>query len=913
LAAARGLVGRGDEAAAVRAVVGSAVSEGRLCGAVIEGAAGMGASVLARLAIAAGVEEGAQVLHARADPVQRATPGGVALAAGWMAEGGTASDVVAAIAARAERSPVVVVLEHLHDADPVTVAALQQAVARLASARVAIVVTTRDASLAPGAALVADIVDTGGPFLRLRPLDEDRLVELAERELGATCGPTLRTLLRQAGGMPLAAIELVAGLVREGRIRYDGTVADVDTEDLPESLRDGLSRFLGGVPRPAIDVLQVAAAMGFVVDVADLALVLGRPVADVLRDVAAAGTDWLVAHEGSVMWFRHELVHDALYESTSPAVRAALHAEIAAVLAAAGKPPALLARHVVAADGAAPVAVAADVAWALRRESPTLALDVTRVALDAGVVDSALRDRLETAALWPLLVGGSLAETESRARALLGRHHDPALDAELTWCVVAALQRQGRVAEARDELVRLVERQDLDPADRVVLLARLPVAHTLTGDTAAAEECSEDLLSDPALADHPDVAVGARVAQVFARLARGDVAEANAISREIARRLDEEPPSSREGMGIIAPTTLVEADRFDEARAALADAALADAGRGDRSVVSVYDVWLVVVDALSGAWDDAVAAGDAVRRAVTAEGGTAITALYALAYPAVVCVHRDALDRAEELISVGERTLETHGPQNGADVVLWARALLLEARGSPGDAVGLLGLEWDLTASVRYFHSWRSVAPDLVRLALATGDRDRATAVTIDAEEGARRAAEVPSARGAALRCRGLLDGDPDVLAAACTALRSSPRRPDLMAAAEDAAVALNAVAGGARRRAEAVALLSEARSLAEALGARRDLRRLDSRLSSLGAAPRRIRRDAAASGWESLTARETEVAALVAEGLTNPQIAERLVVSRHTIESHLKRIFLKVGATSRSQLAAEALRRANT
>jgi DNA-binding CsgD family transcriptional regulator len=96
-------------------------------------------------------------------------------------------------------------------------------------------------------------------------------------------------------------------------------------------------------------------------------------------------------------------------------------------------------------------------------------------------------------------------------------------------------------------------------------------------------------------------------------------------------------------------------------------------------------------------------------------------------------------------------------------------------------------------------------------------------------------------------------------------------------------------------------------------MSAHRDVRRLDSRLSLLGAAPRRVRRDAAASGWEALTAREAEVAALVAQGLTNPQIADRLVVSRHTVESHLKRIFLKLGAASRAQVAAEALRRANT
>jgi DNA-binding CsgD family transcriptional regulator len=327
-------------------------------------------------------------------------------------------------------------------------------------------------------------------------------------------------------------------------------------------------------------------------------------------------------------------------------------------------------------------------------------------------------------------------------------------------------------------------------------------------------------------------------------------------------------------------------------------------------VVSVYDVWLVVIDALAGAWDDAVAAGDAVWQAVRNDGGAAITALYALAHPAIVHVRRGDPDAAEVLVGVAERALEERGPQNGADVVLWARALVLEARGATADAAALLAMEWDLTSSVRYFQSWRSVAPDLVRLSLAAGDRDRAAAVTEDAEEGARRAADVPSARGAALRCRGLLDGDADALLGAVAAFRDSPRRPDLVAAGLEAGVALSA----AGRRPDAVAVLDEVRTVAEAIGAARDLRTIESRLAQLGAGPRRSSRDRAQTGWESLTAREAEVVALAAEGLNNPQIAERLALSRHTVESHLKRIYLKLGVTSRTQLAAEALRRrANT
>lgn len=63
-------------------------------------------------------------------------------------------------------------------------------------------------------------------------------------------------------------------------------------------------------------------------------------------------------------------------------------------------------------------------------------------------------------------------------------------------------------------------------------------------------------------------------------------------------------------------------------------------------------------------------------------------------------------------------------------------------------------------------------------------------------------------------------------------------------------------------------------------------------------------------SGWASLTPTETEVVKLVAEGLTNPQIAERLFVARATVKAHLSNVFRKVGVSTRSELATEATRR---
>lgn len=73
----------------------------------------------------------------------------------------------------------------------------------------------------------------------------------------------------------------------------------------------------------------------------------------------------------------------------------------------------------------------------------------------------------------------------------------------------------------------------------------------------------------------------------------------------------------------------------------------------------------------------------------------------------------------------------------------------------------------------------------------------------------------------------------------------------------------------------------------------------------------RRGERKRPPSGWESLTPAELSVAKLVAEGLSNPKIAEKLLVSPRTVSTHLTHIFAKLGMTSRAELSAEFVRRA--
>jgi DNA-binding CsgD family transcriptional regulator len=67
--------------------------------------------------------------------------------------------------------------------------------------------------------------------------------------------------------------------------------------------------------------------------------------------------------------------------------------------------------------------------------------------------------------------------------------------------------------------------------------------------------------------------------------------------------------------------------------------------------------------------------------------------------------------------------------------------------------------------------------------------------------------------------------------------------------------------------------------------------------------------RDRPASGWASLTPAERDVVRLAAAGLSNPEIAARLFMSRSTVKTHLSHVYGKLGVANRTELAAAAPR----
>jgi DNA-binding CsgD family transcriptional regulator len=236
-----------------------------------------------------------------------------------------------------------------------------------------------------------------------------------------------------------------------------------------------------------------------------------------------------------------------------------------------------------------------------------------------------------------------------------------------------------------------------------------------------------------------------------------------------------------------------------------------------------------------------------------------------------------------------------------------ARALLAEAEGHLTTAVKTLAkwLDPRVVGNVYASVIRAGVLPELVRLARAADDLVTAQAVVAAAEADAQAHAEA-SLTALAGMCRAMVEDDPAPLMTAADHFDRLGRRPEAAFAWQEAAVRL-AFQGDIPA---ARAAFGRAVTIYEGLGAILDLRRMQARLRPYGirsgshATHRR-----ATSGWEALTATEREVAALVARGDSNPEIASRLMVSPGTIATHVAHILTKLQVSSRVDIAREVTR----
>jgi DNA-binding CsgD family transcriptional regulator/tetratricopeptide (TPR) repeat protein len=808
-------------------------------------------------------------------------------------------------------APTVMVIDDLQWADDASLLIWHQLANSIDQLRLLLIATCRPSPRRPEVQQVrASAARRGAAVVTLGPLPETDVDALVTSMLGSPPSDALRQLTARAAGNPLYVRELVDVLVRERALQVS-PVAEVSAiqEQLPASLAAVLTDRLSSVSEPTAHVLRTAALLGAKFAVSDLAVLLRRPASDLapgLQEAVAAG---LLIGSGSELAFRHQLIRQALYESMPSALRTALHAEAAENLAATGADAPTVAQQLLASE-------LRGEAWArgwliraapaLAIQAPQLAADLLRRELDEMPADDKARDGLMADLVQALLAAGSYREAARQANRALRVMTDPVRRAATYWRLARAQVSSGDNDEAITTIGQALSSADVPGEWRARMLAFLAMLQRVgTGDLDTVDTTARQALAIAEEAGDPVATANALADLWLTHGIRRDHAAALDCIDRAARVLDADPGYAdlRSYSLNNRVFSLQNLDRWPEAELALRQALqfaqrIGSPDQATRVTAAVLRYWL-------GQWDDALAELGSYDSEADAYLRERFPALLAHGVAALIAGRRDQRTTAAQQLRRGlALPIQLLTDRENQDFLVAAHALALEQRGDTRGAMLVLGAILPRRdAEMTLTHQW---LPDLVRLAIAAGDRRMAQAAARACQEEAAAETEPARAAAASLRCRGLLKPDPGPLRDAVAHYRSTGPAVELPAALEDLAVVL------AQRGQddEARVILHEAVSLYEGLQAAWDIRRADSRLRPYGIrrGVRSRRGPRATSGWEALTPTEVKIAAMVAGGASTPDIARGMFLSRRTVQTHISHILTKLGAKGRVDIVREAL-----
>ncbi|WCO67709.1 LuxR C-terminal-related transcriptional regulator [Iamia majanohamensis] len=889
------LAGRTEERR-VLAGARAAAAGGRAALVDVEGAPGIGKTALLRdLVDAAGPDE--QVLHASAEEAEARLELGVveqllgeaaalgraptrARSADPLHAGAALRDLLAALALD---GPVTVVVDDAQWCDPPSVHALTFALRRSGHLPLLAIVAHRPDALAlePLARLVAD---TGGARLRLGPLDVGAVRRLVADRCGVDLSwPAGERLCDHAGGNPLHAIALAE------EVDPVTLASGLGPLPAPRSYTTLMVNRLAASPPEVEAVVAALAVVGWPVGLAVLEDLCGvRSTEAAVADAERRGFVVRVLRAGAeLVDLAHPLLRSAVVRELGPERRAALHARAAGVTR---DPPAQMAHRLAAARPRDP---------ALAREAVRLARSCSRdgrphsavellVAAAARLPVGAEADAALAAAADELL---DLGDT-STARELLARLTPRAGGAHLELVRGHLALLEGDPWTARTALRRAWAARGDEAGRAAVLLA------TVASNTARAEEAQEwarAALATPSGRRDPGHAL-CMVASSWAL--RGDLA---AGRQEVARWQEELGPLAT---AVPRGLLLLWDGALEEACAAFS-AWIGSTGTGHTHLVDATARYSLA-DALHrmGDWDQALEVAGALASELD-DAGRLLAAPMAHAVAAFVHAGRGDRGPAEAHLLAARRATEASGNGSGLLWQLVAAARAAAARGAPAEVVEHLGVLAELTADLALPEGVQPWRADLVEALVGVGDLDRA----VGAAEGLRGCPRGggPHARAGTGRALGLL-------AAACgdqvgaDAAFEEALADDPAATGAFARARLELAAGATwrrqGRRRDAARVLGLAEDRLRALGAAPWVARAARESTLTGLAPRR--RDGGPVG--ALTPAEVAVARVVAAGATNREAATRLSISVKTVETHLGRVFAKLGVRSRSELAARGV-----
>ena len=939
------LRGREAETRVLREALDRVARGGRAI-VLVEGEAGIGKTLLLEQALAGAAARGMQVAAGRADELERARPFGLlagafgcvpgsadprraAIAGLLSAPGGRSGEAPVTVTsdpglqfrvvdafgdlveALALSGPVVVGADDLQWADPSSLVTLAAMGRRLADLPVGIIGCFRPvprAAQLDGA--VRALQTVGARHLALSPLGTGAVGDLVSEMVAAEPGPGLLAEIAGAAGNPLFVTELLAALRQEGAIQVMGGRAEVAEATLPPTLRLTILRRLSFLPEDTLQVLQAASILGSAFSLTDLALISGRPAIGLTAALTEAIRSHVVEDDGVQLRFRHGLIRDSIYEDLPASMRRGLHREAAQRLADAGAPPLRVAEHFArgaAEDDGEAIEWLARAARDAAPGSPAAAASLLDRAITLMRPDDPGRDQLLAEQAGSLLLAGQIADAVAACRRLLDRRHDPAVEGAARICLGHALLAQGRTRDGLAEMERAAQSPLLSGAEHGAVQARASFARLSLGDLDGAASAAGQAVSAASAAGDPFSASIAMTTLAMLSQFRGQFADALRISDDALQLAGES--LARQGrqypVHLSRGYILVHLDRLEEARSTLQTGRRICEERGVRWPLPSFAVFLGFERFIAGQWDDALAELESSLE-LAEEAGEGYSVTLARIVMSLISFHRGDLSRAAAAVAAANRELAGRDSPYSSNWAAWPHALLQEASGESARALQTMTAPWEESARLGISVECLIVGADLVRLAMAEGDAGLARQVAAAVGDVASRN-DLGWLRGAALRCQGLAESDAHALAAAADAYAGASRPLELALASEDAAAAF--VKQGDPER--AWPLLEQAIAIYERLDAARDLARADAVLRRAGV-QRGVRgpRKRPQFGWQSLTPTERTVAALVADGLSNPQIGERLFISRRTVQTHLAHVFAKLGISSRTQLAAQVARR---
>lgn len=829
----------------------------------------------------------------------------------------------------AEQRPIALLIDDAHALDESTAACLAYLVTVLNNRPIALLLTVRPgpearvvdglADALHGSAWTLDRIDLGA----MSAADSAALIE---QVVGAAVAPGVATsLTERCAGRPLFLEAMARTLVEEGMLGSTGGLLPGAAAELPlpDVVRDQLRIRLRGLDTDQRETLDVLAVAGRPTSFALLTEVLGLPTERMVAALDALHGRGLLGNGTATHPYElaHDLLRATLLADLSPAGAAHLHSRMAIAMVAAGSGDPAVVEHVLGAAGMVDSEVALGLLQQGVEHARSLGATVDVIRYLTGCVDAATR-----------LARSDLVASLNRDLGAALRHSGDLDGAVAAWTAALVHYRQASDRDAVADVEESLGMLAWSTGELVRARAHFTAAESALVGSPASEAQTQLWFSR--------VITGSRVGDMET------VAEATGHLEELCAALHSVTSRARlllaqavQSYGATDYVTMTQTNRralamaeeagdqllvlraYDQLSVALAsqldlpglrstsEASIRVAGALGAPVLAGWPrCRLAVADLLGGDWDAALRGTtemcELTRRFGERRGSVSGSAVHAL-----VLMHRGRLEDARRHLQQAEAAA---GPMLAADrnvftMVAIARATLALIEDDPATAqahaarleemsggwlpmlgIALLG---EARARAGDGEGAETVAERLVAVRSCGTSAHRALAHWVRGLAAA--AIQRPRTGGPAkdtarehFETAGALFGDLGLPFHAARAQLEEARLGCAEAAAGDTG---SAVAGRA-----ALETFDQLGAPIHAQDARQVLR-------GLGVTP--VAPAARGKGRGGLTARELEVARLVAQGLTNAEVATRLFLSPRTVTTHLDHIYTKLELSSRVAL----------